>query len=80
MTEHRNMLPECLEKFEAIRQDLTEIKADVKHLRKTLIDDPNDSIAAEVGRHKAYWKLFAILGSLIALACTIAGTIYATAR
>lgn len=80
MSEHQSLLPECLERFDAIRQDLTEIKADVKHVRRVLSDDPNDSIAAVVSRHRAYWKLFAILGTLAALACTVAGTIYAAIR
>ncbi|KPK82788.1 MAG: hypothetical protein AMJ81_09255 [Phycisphaerae bacterium SM23_33] len=75
-----SVLPQCLERFQALQQDVTEIKADVKHLRRTLTDDPNESIAAVVNRHKGYWKLFAILGTLLALAGTIAGTIYAAIR
>ena len=80
MTDHLKVLPQCLEKFEAIEQGVREIKTDVKHLRKTLTDDPNDSIAAVVNRHRGYWRLFAALGTLAALACTIAGTIYAASR
>ena len=80
MPEQHHVLPECLERFDAVREDLTEIKADVKHVRRVLSDDPNESLLAVVSRHRAYWKLFAILGTLAALACTIAGTIYAAIR
>lgn len=80
MSHHHHLLPECLERFDAVREDLTEIKADVKHVRRVLSDDPAESLAAVVSRHRAYWKLFAILGSLAALACTVAGTIYAAIR
>lgn len=77
MTDHICTLPQCLERFQAIQRDVREIKNDVKHLRKTLTDDPSNSIAAVVNRHRGYWKLFAILAALIAAGCTIAGTIYA---
>jgi hypothetical protein len=77
MKDHLRILPQCLERFQAIQQDVREIKTDVKHLRKTLTDDPNESLAAVVNRHKGYWRLFAILATLIALGATIAGTIYA---
>lgn len=80
MPEHGHTLPECRTKFDAIGQDLAEIKTDVKHLRRTLTDDPDKSIAAVVNRHKAYWKLFAVLAALVAVAGTVAGTIYAAIR
>lgn len=80
MTDHLRILPQCLERFQALQQDVKEIKADVKHLRKTLTDDPNESITAVVNRHKGYWKLFAILAALLALGGTVAGTILAAIR
>ena len=49
-------------------------------IRRVLTDDPDDSLAAVVNRHRAYWKLFSILAALAALACTVAGTIYAAVR
>ncbi len=75
-----DMPPECRDRFETIRADIGEIKADVKHLRRVLTDDPDDSLAAVVNRHRAYWKLFSILAAVAALACTVAGTIYAAIR
>ena len=80
MSDRLCMLPQCLEKFHTLEQDVKEIKTDVKHLRKTLTDDPNNSIAAVVNRHKGYWRLFAILAALVALGCTVAGTICAAVR
>jgi len=80
MTDRPHVLPECLERFETLQEDVKEIKSDVKHLRKTLTDDPTHSIAARVNRHSGYWKLFAVLSALIALACTVAGTIYAAIK
>ena len=80
METHFSMPPECRERFESLRTDIGEIKTDVKHLRRVLTDDPDDSLAAVVNRHRAYWKLFSILAALVALACTVAGTIYATIR
>ena len=80
MGDYDHPLAECLQRFDAIGDDLTEIKADVKHVRHVLTDDPNDSVAATLSRHRAYWKLFAILGTLAALVCTVAGTIYAAIR
>ena len=80
MSERGQVRPECLERFQALHRDVTEIKADVKHLRRTLTDDPEHSLAAVVNRHSGYWRLFAILATLVALACTVAGTIYAAVR
>jgi len=80
MSDPSPILPQCRERFDDLQRDLGEIKADVKCLRTALVDDPDHSLSATVNRHRAYWRLFAVLATLVALACTVAGTLYAAVK
>ena len=89
---HGEMLPECIEReARAEEQEIqtTEqfrvVNKKLDRIEVHLIGDgnPDQSIMGRLSKHAAYWKIFAIVGSIIAGGGVIAGvvgTIYAMTR
>ncbi len=82
MTEHPDMLPECVEREAANTALFREFRNDIKAVREAVVGNGNtkDSLVATLNRHAAYWKIFAIIAALLTLGCTVAGTIYAATK
>ncbi len=76
------MLPKCVkreaENAVTVRAILSAVRANGRKLEHLSIavmgnGDTTDSLVARINRHAAYWKIFAILGALVAVGGTIAG-------
>ena len=82
MAKHDKMLPQCQEREANTTALLVTMDAKIDKIAKAVVGNGStqDSILAIVSRHIAYWRLFAILASIIGLAFTVGGIIYAATR
>ncbi len=74
---HSEMLPHCREREAKTAQILAGMAVQIAEVHKAVVGngDTENSLVAQINRHIAYWRIFAIIGGVLAALGTIIGTI-----